>query len=474
MRKTFFASLNQAFVCLGVIFSSTLAQAFVFEQSRPCLSGQPAPDGNAFSPAIWGVFQDADSLSRTVGMVMRWDSSPASALGAQLGLEFKTYNYNYDDAASTGKGPAFVLEPSGFSYCELPGCYLDSDFGSYPNSMGEKREPQVVFGMWSGAPSTVQVGRVYNNWTRAKSGRGNRALLKARLHTTKQVLPIGVSGQFLCSDVAPVNAIAFRDGVYSPTCVVYNSRTGTVSGCGQAQVSGIEVGLPPPSDPPPPQPPTAPPPVPPGPPSPPPIGAACAGQVLRSGEAEGLRITHDFGSVGGVVSIEFEAFGVPDAFSIASDATGQQLIDLGSGSGLRKATFSFNPVSSGQRLRLRVDANQNEPTFWTLRVSCPGQGVQTPIAQKSVRFSVVDDTCGVNWSVSVNGGPPAQPPFSRTLSVGPGHLIRASWSKPGVGFAASCGGTANTFPGNIQVDDGRGARPVVGGYSTQGFFEVRP
>jgi hypothetical protein len=474
MSRQTFVCFRALVVCALSTLSGSPAFAFI-EAAVQCLGASASPPRD-FAPAIWGIFQDADSSSRTVGMVMRWDASPASALNTSFGLEFKTYNYNYDNAAATGKGPAFVLEPSGLSYCELPGCYLDSDFGSRPNStLIEKREPQVNFGMYAGNAPQIQPGRVYINWTRAKSGRGDRALLKARIHVTKEVLPIGVSGQFLCEDVPPVEAIRFQQGFYSPTCLVYNTKTGLASSCGQPQVSAYPLGISPPADPVPPQPPASPPPTsPPGPPSPPPPGPACAGQVQRSGGGEGLSIEHDFGSAAGVISLEFEAYGVPDGFSIASGTTNQQLIDLGSGSGLRKATFNFNPSASGQRLRLRVDANQTEATFWQLRVSCPGQPIQLPVPQRSVRFSVVGDTCGVNWTVSVNGSPPASPTFFRTLSVGPGHSIKASWTKPGVGFAASCGGTANTYPGNIQVDDGRGARDVVGGYSTQGLFEVRP
>ena len=135
-------------------------------------------------------------------------------------MEFKSYFYNYDDAANLGKGPAYVTGPGGFFSCDLPGCYLDSDFASSKNGAGEYSEPQIGFGIAPGNGNQVDLTKDYYAITRAIAGRGNTSLMKARDHiTTEVVSALGVSGIFLCGDVVPLNVIAFQDGIYAPNCV---------------------------------------------------------------------------------------------------------------------------------------------------------------------------------------------------------------------------------------------------------------
>lgn len=200
------------------------AAAASYEQSVKCLSVAP-PALSAYRPNTLGLAVHQDYRSRYVSMSVAWSNTIGVLQSLGLGVEFKFYQYNYDDASSTGKGPAYVTGPGGFSYCDLPGCYLDSDFLSATNSSGEYSEPQVGFGVSPGSMqqwSNPQNPRVA--FTRAIAGRGNKSLLKARMNVTKTVMPgIGVSGIFLCSDLPPWNIINFQDGIYSPTCLVQGS-----------------------------------------------------------------------------------------------------------------------------------------------------------------------------------------------------------------------------------------------------------
>lgn len=196
-----------------------------FEQSIQCLpNGATPPALTSFNPNRIGVLVDYDSTSRFVGMSMYWYSGSGGIgiLANGYGMEFKSYQYNYDDAAATGKGPAYVSGPGGTFFCDLPGCYIDSDFLSTTNSAGEYAEPQVGFGLSPGAAGSIDVGnaRTYMMWTRAVSGGGNKSLMKIRTYATKTVIPgVGTYGIFLCKDMPSFTPVKFQDGIYAPGCI---------------------------------------------------------------------------------------------------------------------------------------------------------------------------------------------------------------------------------------------------------------
>jgi len=213
-------------LAIGLLLRADFAQAFwAFEWSMPCGS---FPWGH---PTNEVVGSNADATSRYVYIVARWNYDPSVTLGnPNIGLELKTYNYNYDGAAARGMGPAYALSPAASYFrCDLPGCYIDSDFASNKNSYGEYNEPQVAFGIDPLYGLTIQPNTDYAMVVRVVAGRGDRALLKARNYLTIRVANIGVSGIFLCDNTAQ-SVIEFPDRVFAPSCArVSLSKTNTRS-----------------------------------------------------------------------------------------------------------------------------------------------------------------------------------------------------------------------------------------------------
>lgn len=201
-------------VVAGLLVSKPSTAAF--EHPVQCLAtGATRPSLTSYMPADVKVIVDHDNASRFVALGIAWAAVPQFS---SLGTEFKTYHYNYDDAAASGKGPAYVTAPGGWWFCDLPGCYVDSDFASAENSSGQKKEAQIGFGIDPGASASLVPNLSYLAFTRAVAGSGNSSLLKVRVHATKRIAPIGVSGVFLCADMTPLNVLDFNDGVYSPAC----------------------------------------------------------------------------------------------------------------------------------------------------------------------------------------------------------------------------------------------------------------
>ena len=139
-----------------VLFLFAFAAEAAFEQSVDC--SRP-PGKYSYFPLSLGGIVDTDGRSRFVTMSVEWGASSRFAFPESqgLGYEFKFHHYNYDDAAATGKGPAYVLSPGGFWYCDLPGCYIDSDWGSRTNSAGERNEPIIGFGIAPGHAARVKL-----------------------------------------------------------------------------------------------------------------------------------------------------------------------------------------------------------------------------------------------------------------------------------------------------------------------------
>lgn len=214
--KTNLRALFVALVC-----SSHIVPAHaVFEQSTNCLpNGATPPAANTYKPYIVSAIVYQDSVSRYVAVGVDWGTNFSFLQGNALGAEIKFHHYNYDSAAVTGKGPAYVLGPGGFAYCDIPGCYLDSDFQSATNTAGEYSEPQVGFGMAPGNAGALSAKPSRIAFTRAVSGRGNKSLVKVHVRATKTVIPgIGATGIFLCGDIPLDDVVSFQEGVYSPVC----------------------------------------------------------------------------------------------------------------------------------------------------------------------------------------------------------------------------------------------------------------
>lgn len=214
--------------------AQTLPAFAAFEQSVNCLAqGATAPAPTTYQPWVIAGITYQDHVSRYVAIGVDFGSASRSSLlrSSGFGTEFKFHHYNYDDAGATGKGPAYVLGPGGYAYCDLPGCYLDSDVLSELNGANEYREPIVGFGMMPGNAAGLVSNVVRVGFTRAVSGRGNRSLLKVSQRVTRVAIPgAGVAGVFLCADIPTYKVVTFQEGVYSPICFIrqQNLQTGAV------------------------------------------------------------------------------------------------------------------------------------------------------------------------------------------------------------------------------------------------------
>lgn len=106
-------------------------------------------------------------------------------------------------------------------FCNLPGCYIDSDFLSDTNSAGEYNEPQVALGVEPEYSHLIAPGMSYLAKIDAAPGRGQKSLMKILYYTTKRVADIGVSEIFHCSDTYAKSVLKFQDMIWAPGCV-YN------------------------------------------------------------------------------------------------------------------------------------------------------------------------------------------------------------------------------------------------------------
>jgi hypothetical protein len=200
------------------------ANALVYEQALKCNASTPS-DARTYVPGSVYVKATADAQSRFLSFIISFYQRPDFLVNYNLGFELKSVFYNYDNAEATGRGPAYVTAPGGFFYCNVPGCYQDTDLGSRRNSLGEYNEPQVAFGSY--APYASQLSTTaYTVAMRAISGRGNSSLMKMQYYATTQIGPLTPFGAFHCSDVAAIQMIRFQQGVYAPTCASWNINSG--------------------------------------------------------------------------------------------------------------------------------------------------------------------------------------------------------------------------------------------------------
>lgn len=209
-RKTVVLSL--------LLFVNVTSSAY--EQSVKCRSVfEPDPFAYPYQSKI--VVGESDN-NRFVEFEMIWRESDLKSING-YGLELKTHQYNYDDAADVGKGPAYVSGPIGSipRYCTLPGCYIDTDFLSETNSDGEYNEPQVAVGVWPESSRLISPGVTYSAKVDAVPGRGDKSLMKISYYTTKRIADIGVSGIFHCNDTYAKSVLKFQDMIWAPGCV-YN------------------------------------------------------------------------------------------------------------------------------------------------------------------------------------------------------------------------------------------------------------
>ena len=268
---------------------------------------------------------------------MRWGAANGGAgiLATDYGLEFKTSNYNYDDAQNTGKGPAYVTASGGYFRCTAPGCYLDSDFASAKNSVGEYKEPQVAFGIEPGAGKYIAMDYKYEAQLRAVTGRGNKALVKVKQVPTKRVMNnVGAFGVFQCADVPHYDVVKFQDGVYAPTCLIRQVGN-NFQVCSE-------------------------------------IPEPCQGEFNKAGGGTGYAMRWRLGGVPGPVSWQLQAYTEPDDFYIVkwTGWPAAYWVSVPGAQGYKSGQFNYAPRSDG---KVTIGMASTFPgTRWHLIVGCPG------------------------------------------------------------------------------------------------------
>jgi hypothetical protein len=156
---------------------------------------------------------------------------------------------------------------------------------------------------------------------------------------------------------------------------------------------------------------------------------------------------------------------------VIQEKDGKRILDTGWVSGYRTLSVNYNP--SGGRLRVIVDPNRQYPTQWSLRMSCPGGSVASPINRRTVSFYTKGNTCGATWKVNVDNAGVLGITQGIPVTVGPQHSVQAQWTLP---TGMTCGGVQPGSPGTLYVNDGRGEVALVYGLNTSLFtyFDVRP
>jgi hypothetical protein len=213
-----------------------------------------------------------------------------------------------------------------------------------------------------------------------------------------------------------------------------------------------------------------------------PLAAPCAGSLKREGGFAGLDVTHELGPSSGTVELKFEAFSIPDSLVVtASNGAATQLATTsGMVSGLHVRNFTFNPSTLGTtRARVRVTGSA-DGTWWTLAMSCPGQGLSSSDfpPTRVVRFDFGSAAAGAGGScqagfyvdgvfrgnafVSASGGTS----INVSLTKGPGH---------GAEFRNfSCAsGTVNILVGAQYTDPGGTVRLQNMNQTGVRLFDVR-
>lgn len=319
---------------IGLLLVPSEVRAFVFERPVQCLApNEVVPSAASFNPEETSVAWRQDSDGRYVSLATRWGSQNGGVgiIGGNYGLEFKISNYNYDDAATTSKGPAYVTAAGGHYYSTLPGFYLDSDFASAKNAQGEYREPQIGFGIEPGAGRYIALNHKYIALTRAVAGRGNKALAKVKQVPTKRIANgVGAFGVFQCADVPHYDVVKFQDGIYAPACFIRPFG-------GAHRVCSV-------------------------------IPEPCQGEFEKVGSGTTFFKDWRLGGVPGPVEWKFQAYVEADTMKIIRSFL-DPYVDTGEVQGYHSGTFDYRPRKDGD-VSLAV-TSLHPGTKWHLAVSCP-------------------------------------------------------------------------------------------------------
>jgi len=165
----------------------------------------------------------------------------------------------------------------------------------------------------------------------------------------------------------------------------------------------------------------------------------CGTPVSRSGGSGPTTFIQDLGGTPGTVTINFEAYSVPDAFKITPDNNTTVTLKSSNGQVANAHTYTFEhqpDVRKSTKVSVTVDGNDN-PTVWNFAMSCPG--AKPPAAQTvKVIFGLTNpasfDNCSLRYDLVVDGRVVGFPGYANMVP-GEAHTYRLTISGP------ACNGT---------------------------------
>lgn len=244
-------------VPLAFVMASS-CYAFTIEKREFCPDPDSGGNDATWAPSWATVRVSQDAESRYLIGSLRWDLSSYHSYftnkriqGFPLGFEIETHFYNYDDAAATGLGPAYMRghicetetstngttcygPTSHWFLCNLPNCYIDTQAFSAKNSVQEYAQPMMAVGSFDA--STIRTGDLYIYKLRGATGRGNRSLMKLNFQPTRPYAlgaPYTAFNQYACkfatfgpskdyvgdSVLVPMTTGAVAPAVFAPVCM---------------------------------------------------------------------------------------------------------------------------------------------------------------------------------------------------------------------------------------------------------------
>lgn len=119
---------------------------------------------------------------------------------------------------------------------------------------------------------------------------------------------------------------------------------------------------------------------------------------FSGGTGEESRLAYELGETSGRVYIEFEAYQIPDSFTVKTSG-GKTLQSAEVVQGYNVYQFDHNPSSDGSTVDVTVTGNDDPGTAWEFAMGCPG-GSPGTLPRVDVQF-IADASLSVNCSVDL-------------------------------------------------------------------------
>ena len=197
---------------------------------------------------------------------------------------------------------------------------------------------------------------------------------------------------------------------------------------------------------------------------PPPV--SCNTAISAEGDFRPYTKSMNLGAATGTVSVEFEAYGIPDALTIKRGGVLLSAVSTPTAvSGLFSRTF-VQTAGAPQTLDITVTPNANQLTQWTLAVSCPGSPPVLARPRVQVYFATDPSSlstpfgnsqlqiCGI-YSARVNGQQTLNASNYISLTSGTNVLVEVSHSDPNCGSGLA---TPTSSRGKFYYRDNTGKR----------------